>query len=162
MHGQGKAAAWYGRLLLFAALVLGIVTMHTLGHPAEHSGPAPSAVTSQEASDASAAPGVAHRPVPAAGTPGVAHHPAPDAAGAPARVGGPAAVPAHGDGMDPMSVCLAVLGAGWTVALLIALAALRRPAGGAPAAVRAWFSRALWPDPPPRHKALARLSVLRV
>ncbi|PAU45951.1 hypothetical protein CK936_26680, partial [Streptomyces albireticuli] len=25
--------AWCGRLLLFAALLMGIVTMHTLGHP---------------------------------------------------------------------------------------------------------------------------------
>ncbi|MEU5050872.1 hypothetical protein [Streptomyces sp. NPDC021096] len=64
--------------------------------------------------------------------------------------------------MDPMSVCLAVLGAGWTVALLLSLAALRRPAGADAPAGRAWFSRALWPVPPPRHKALARLSVLRV
>ncbi|MEU1355154.1 hypothetical protein ABZ410_14825 [Streptomyces cinnamoneus] len=62
-----------------------------------------------------------------------------------------------------MAVCLAVLGAGWAVALLLSLGALRRPAATATAAGPAWFSRALWPvPPPPRHKALARLSVLRV
>ncbi|MEC4017231.1 hypothetical protein [Streptomyces sp. H27-D2] len=38
MYGQRAAGAWCGRLLLFAALLLGIVTMHTLGHPGEHSG----------------------------------------------------------------------------------------------------------------------------
>ncbi|MGW1888777.1 hypothetical protein ACWCP6_00740 [Streptomyces sp. NPDC002004] len=32
----GGARARPGRLLLFTALLLGIVTMHTLGHPAEH------------------------------------------------------------------------------------------------------------------------------
>ncbi|GAA2714213.1 MULTISPECIES: hypothetical protein [Streptomyces] len=65
--------------------------------------------------------------------------------------------------MDPSSVCLAVLAAGWTLAALLALAGLcHRGAGPAPAA-RPWFSRALWPHPPPpRHKSLARLSVLRV
>ncbi|MCA6096390.1 hypothetical protein LE181_30015, partial [Streptomyces sp. SCA3-4] len=80
--------------------------------------------------------------------------------------GGPhVAPPGHGPGgMDPMAVCLAVLGAaGWAVVLLLSFGALRRPADGGAAAGAAWFSRALWPvPPPPRHKALARLSVLRV
>ncbi|MFF4405707.1 hypothetical protein [Streptomyces sp. NPDC001404] len=132
MHRQHKAAAWCGRLLLFAALLLGIVTMHTLGHPAEHGGghPAPAAM--------------AH-----------AHHDA--------HPSGPEAHdPVHG-GMDPLSVCLAVLGTGWAAALLLSLAVFLRGRSVAAAAVRAWFAPALWPiPPPPRHKALARLSVLRV
>ncbi|UKY49789.1 hypothetical protein [Streptomyces inhibens] len=33
MREQGKAAAWCGRLLLFTALIVGIVTTHTSGYP---------------------------------------------------------------------------------------------------------------------------------
>ncbi|GAA2932007.1 hypothetical protein GCM10020221_29740 [Streptomyces thioluteus] len=138
MRGRGKAAGtWCGRLLLFAALLLGIVTMHTLGHP----------TTGHDA------PPAAHA---------VQAHPA---AAAHDGDGDHAAPPPshHRLGLDPMSVCLAVLGAGWTMVLLLALRFLRRPAGAAGAAVRARFAYALWPHPPPpRHKALARLSVLRV
>ncbi|MFD0384140.1 hypothetical protein ACFQ2B_23170 [Streptomyces stramineus] len=62
-----------------------------------------------------------------------------------------------------MAVCVAVLGAGFTLALLLALAARTLPAGAAGPSPGARFLRALWPNPPPpRHKALARLSVLRV
>lgn len=135
MYGQRKAAARCGRLLLFAALLLGIVTMHTLGHPDGHA-PAHASMAMTQ----TAAPG----PMTPAGT-----------------AAAPAAHSEHG-GMDPMSVCLAVLGAGWTAALLLSLAALGHPAGALFASVRAWCARALWPRPPPRHKALARLSVLRV
>ncbi|WP_171162164.1 hypothetical protein [Streptomyces sp. I05A-00742] len=140
MHGQGTAGTWGGRLLLLAALLLGIVTMHTLGHPTEHGHPtdhgrptAPAAHTAHSSPHAVTAPVTEHL------------------------------TPPPRPGMDPMSVCLAVLGAGWTVVLLLALAALRRPSGTAGAAPRAWHVHALWPvPPPPRHKALARLSVLRV
>ncbi|MFE0048070.1 hypothetical protein [Streptomyces albireticuli] len=70
--------------------------------------------------------------------------------------------PAHRTGMDPMSVCLAVLGAALlALVLLLTAAALRRRLAARPAA-RALL-RDLWPlPPPPRHKSLARLSVLRV
>ncbi|PAU47838.1 hypothetical protein CK936_16525 [Streptomyces albireticuli] len=71
--------------------------------------------------------------------------------------------PAHRTGMDPMSVCLAVLGAALlALVLLLTAAALRRRLAARPAAARALL-RDLWPlPPPPRHKSLARLSVLRV
>ncbi|GHC63995.1 hypothetical protein [Streptomyces cinnamoneus] len=168
MQGRTAAAAWCGRLLLFAALLLGIVTMHTLGHPRDHAGAAPSTTAPRAADDAPGhapahapghAPGHAaadssHRMTPASST-------LSSAAAVPAR-GGPHAAPwAHGPGgMDPMAICLAVLGAGLALILLLSPGALRRPAA---AAGPAWFSRALWPvPPPPRHKALARLSVLRV
>ncbi|MBH1933467.1 hypothetical protein I5Q34_04050 [Streptomyces sp. AV19] len=134
MRGRGKAGTWCGRLLLFAALLLGIVTMHTLGHPTGgHGAPAEPTVQAQ--------PHHATAPPP---SPSPSHE--------------------HRPALDPMSVCLAVLGAGWTVVLLLALRLLRRPAGAAVvAAVRARFAHALRPQPPPpRHKALARLSVLRV
>ncbi len=134
MQGRRRATAWCGRLLLFAALLLGIVTMHTFGHPSAHA-------SSHASSDVVSA----HDSPPAHGT---GHHESKDKG-------------KHDGGMDPMSVCLAVLGAaGWAAALLlVALVVSRRPVITA----RAWFSRALWPvPPPPRHKALARLSVLRV
>ncbi|MFF4155688.1 hypothetical protein [Streptomyces sp. NPDC001678] len=149
MHGRRRVAAWCGRLLLFAALLLGIVTMHTLGHPRDHA-----------QTVAHAMPG-AHASAP---TPTVA----PTSTIAPDdHFSGPTASTAHGGGhggMDPLSVCLAVLGAGWAAAFLLSLAAFFRDRSGTgPVAARAWFSRALWPiPPPPRHKALARLSVLRV
>ncbi|MFI0741532.1 hypothetical protein ACH4PU_26155 [Streptomyces sp. NPDC021100] len=94
-----------------------------------------------------------------------AHHARPPAGpeGA-AASDGTAPPPPHHPDLDPASVCLAVLaGAGWAVVLLLALAVLRRPAGAAGAAAPAPAVHALWPiPPPPRRKALARLSVLRV
>ncbi|RLV08427.1 hypothetical protein CTZ27_06385 [Streptomyces griseocarneus] len=147
MNGQRRATAWCGRLLLFCALLLGIVTMHTLGHPTGH-GSSHMACPERGAGNCATSP---HRPA-AAGQHTQADAQAHDT------------TTAHGEntGMDPMSVCLAVLGAGLlTIVLLLVAAALRRPEtarGPAPALLRT-----LWPiPPPPRHKALARLSVLRV
>ncbi|MFQ6196224.1 hypothetical protein [Streptomyces sp. NPDC000405] len=165
MHGRRRVAAWCGRLLLFAALLLGIVTMHTLGHPRDH-GPAVEAGT-----HAMAPGGHAMAPVDQA-MPG-AHGTAPAPKAAPeSRASVPAASTPHGGGhggMDPLSVCLAVLGTGSATAFLLSLALaaflrfFRDRPGTGPVAARAWFSRALWPvPPPPRQKALARLSVLRV
>lgn len=145
--GQRSAAAWCGRLLLFGALLLGVVTMHTLGHPAEHGGRA--AASHTMAADGHRAATSQTHTMAAEG-----HHAAP-----------PQAASVHGEhhGMDPMSVCLAVLGAALlALALLLGAAALRRTAA-VPAAVRARLLLTLRPiPPPPRHKALARLSVLRV
>ncbi|MET7474779.1 hypothetical protein ABZT17_10530 [Streptomyces sp. NPDC005648] len=118
----------YGRLLLFAVLLLGVLTMHTLGHPSEEGGGAPSPVA-------------VHLQV------GTAHG---TSAGSPAM-----------DGMDPSSVCLAVLGT-FTLGLLLAAALT----GGATTVVRpvrpALLLRALWPNPPPPGLLLSRLSVLRI
>ncbi|MFD5466594.1 DUF6153 family protein [Kitasatospora sp. NPDC127059] len=119
------------RLLLLAALLLGIVTMHTLGHPAGghggHGGHGPGVTAVQQLPE---------------------HH-------------GPTADPADADGMDPMTVCLAVL-AGWTLVLLIAGPLLRR-SGDAAAEVRARLLRAVRALPPPGggRILLNRLSVLR-
>ncbi|MFJ7278402.1 DUF6153 family protein [Kitasatospora sp. NPDC098663] len=123
------------RLLLLAALLLGIVTMHTLGHPA------------------TGGHGVEH------GTDhGTARHAV--SAGHPAGAGETAHT-AAADGMDPMTVCLAVL-AGWTLLLLVA-GPLLRHSGDAAAEVRARLLRAVRALPPPGggRILLARLSVLR-
>ncbi|MFD4415268.1 DUF6153 family protein [Streptomyces sp. NPDC058476] len=120
----------YGQLLLFAVLLFGIVTMHTLGHPSAH-GPAEG-------------PGHA--------TYAMAHT---DRHAAPASVS--AEMPPM-TGMDPLSVCLAVLG-GFTLVLLLALALSGPWASGA---ARPTLPHALWPEPPPPRTLLSRLSVLRI
>ncbi|MFB6808925.1 hypothetical protein [Streptomyces sp. NPDC056387] len=220
-----RAARW-PRLLLLAALLLGIVTMHTLGHPsrshvledattaaavapavrapdhtsaAPHDHPAPLAAdhTSSEApgsaadrapghtaagapgSGAGGAPGSGGGRAPgsgAGGAPGYTADRAPGytAGGAPAPgaerapqgdVGaggrGPAVeAPPHGTGMDPMSVCLAVLG-GFTLLVLGAGPAVRRDAAPLGGAARA-PGRSGGPDPPSPRELLTRLAVLRV
>lgn len=156
MDGRRKATAWCGRLLLFAALLLGIVTMHTLGHPSEHGSGQPGPTAARPVTHAMPA-----HAMPAHAAASQADDIAPAAMAAPAADAPRTDPPPH-SGMDPMSVCLAVLAAGWAVALLLGLAALLRRSGAAAPATRARLLRTLWPIPPPRHKALARLSVLRV
>nr|WSW46124.1 hypothetical protein OG296_25170 [Streptomyces sp. NBC_01001] len=168
-----RAARW-PRLLLLAALLLGIVTMHTLGHPSrshtmEDAAPAVAVASAGRAAD--------HTPVHAPG-----HVPADrtdTAAGAGAgMVTGPGAgtvtVPAHashdrgpaaespppGSGMDPMSVCLAVLG-GLTLLILGAGPAGLRDAAPLGGAARG-PGRSGGPDPPSPRELLTRLAVLRV
>ncbi|MEV6779535.1 hypothetical protein [Streptomyces syringium] len=166
MDGRRKATAWCGRLLLFAALLLGIVTMHTLGHPSEHGSGQAGPTAARPVTHAMPAHARPVHVMPDHAMP--AHAAAPRADDiAPAAMAAPAAdaprtdPPPH-SGMDPMSVCLAVLAAGWAVAVLLGLAAFLRRSGAAAPATRARLLRTLWPIPPPRHKALARLSVLRV
>ncbi|WP_354596743.1 hypothetical protein R1Y80_08935 [Streptomyces sp. JL1001] len=139
MAGRTRSrSVTYGQLMLFAALLFGIVTMHTVGHPAEHSGPAgmPTAsVSTSESPDA------------------VGEHPAPH---------GSPGTDAPMSGMDPLSVCLAVLGV-WGLALvgswLLGLRADGRPLG---TPVASGLLRALRPNPPPPISVLASVSVLRM
>lgn len=161
MDERRKATAWCGRLLLFAALLLGIVTMHTLGHPSEHGSGQPGPTAPRPATHAMPAHPMPAHAMPAHAAPVRADGTAPAAMAAPAAGAPRTDSPPH-SGMDPMSVCLAVLAAGWAVALLLGLAAFLRRSGAAAPAIRARLLRTLWPIPPPRHKALARLSVLRV
>ncbi|MHA5048398.1 hypothetical protein [Streptomyces sp. SD15] len=153
-----RAGAGYGQLLLFAALLFGIVTMHTLGHPSGHGGDG-------------AGPGSAHSAHTVAG---VAEAPLPGMSAAVSEAHGQAAETRHAataelsdtemppmSGMDPLSVCLAVLG-GFALLLLLAVA-LGRPWADSlrpPALTR--LLRALWPNPPPPRTLLSRLSVLRI
>ncbi|OAR25540.1 hypothetical protein A8W25_08015 [Streptomyces sp. ERV7] len=143
MVSAGRTTA-YGQLLLCAALLFGIFTMHTVGHPAEHSAGAGE-----------------HAPM-AAGE----HAPAAMTMAAPASVTAghhQAAAPRHEPplGMDPGSVCLAVLGV-WRLALLaIRLLSARGRTPDASAA-RGRTLRPPWPNPPPPYgSSVAALSVLR-
>ncbi|MEV7461479.1 hypothetical protein ACWD7B_31800 [Streptomyces rubiginosohelvolus] len=140
MAGRTRSrSVTYGQLMLFAALLFGIVTMHTVGHPAaEHGG---SAAMSATSASSAASPGA------------MDEHPSPH--------GSPGA-DAPMSGMDPLSVCLAVLGV-WGLALvgswLLGLRADGRPLG---TPVGAGLLRVLRPNPPPPISVLASVSVLRI
>ncbi|MFF3858021.1 hypothetical protein [Streptomyces sp. NPDC002209] len=159
-----RAARW-PRLPLLAALLLGIVTMHTLGHPSR-SHAMEDALPAVAVASAAHAPGHTPSDTPA-DTPGHAPSGTPGHAGAvtvPAHAShdrGPAAeIPPPGSGMDPMSVCLAVLG-GLTLLILGAGPAGLRyaaPLGGAARGP----GRSGGPDPPSPRELLTRLAVLRV
>ncbi|MET8938531.1 hypothetical protein ABZX28_16190 [Streptomyces rubiginosohelvolus] len=139
MAGRTRSrSVTYGQLMLFAALLFGIVTMHTVGHPAEHG---ESAAMSAASASSAASPAA------------MAEHSSPH--------GSPGA-DAPMSGMDPLSVCLAVLGV-WGLALvgswLLGLRADGRPLG---TPVGAGLLRVLRPNPPPPISVLASVSVLRI
>ncbi|RWZ73887.1 hypothetical protein EQK42_22000 [Streptomyces albidoflavus] len=151
----GTVAGRTGRLLLLAALLLGVLTMHTMGHPA---------------GDHGSAHGAAHGPGAVAAAPaapvgsGAAEHHSP-AAGAAA--GAATGTPDSSDslpGTDPLSVCLAVLAALTVGLLLRAGGPLWRGAapGSAARALLTGRRGGQWPIAPPTRLALARLSVLRI
>ncbi|WP_411078735.1 hypothetical protein [Streptomyces sp. cmx-18-6] len=181
---SGSGSVMYGQLLLLAALLFGIVTMHTVGHPAEHAdrGAAapPAAVAMPALPVAGAAPPMpvavsdtAH-PMPVAVS-GAAHPmpvpvPVVEAATAPAAgASSDAGHPSHHSpddapmsGMDPLSVCLAVLGVWGLVVLTARLFGLRADGrtGGTP--IGAGLLRVPRPNPPPPISVLAGISVLRI
>ncbi|WP_447037034.1 hypothetical protein [Streptomyces sp. DSM 118878] len=164
-----------GQLLLLAALLLGIVTMHTLGHPPEHTSDTATASAPAAASVPATASVVTAASVTSHGADfGAdyrADHGADPRGGHDVRVASPAADSPHGmthDGhgamsMDPLSVCLAVLGAFTLVALVRVLvrAGLWRP-GRAPARAPAAGRLLHGPRPEPPPVTLSRLSVLRL
>ncbi|MFI1311633.1 DUF6153 family protein [Streptomyces albidoflavus] len=145
------AAGRAGRLLLLAALLLGVLTMHTLGHPAGEHGSAHGA--------AHGAGTVAAAPAAPTGSGAAEHH-------SPA-VGADTGTPDSSDplpGTDPLSVCLAVLAA-LTLGLLLRAGGLlwRGADPGSAARVLLTGRRgAQWPIAPPTRLTLARLSVLRI
>ena len=152
----------YGQLLLFAALLFGIVTMHTLGHPSEHGpGHGPDAGTEQMAygvhlADAGDAPS-AH----GAGSPMTDVTATTATTSMTSMTSMTSGMPPM-SGMDPLSVCLAVLLGGFTLLLLLATALGRPGAAAVHPAVLTRLLRALWPVPPPPRTLLSRLSVLRI
>ncbi|MEU4062646.1 DUF6153 family protein [Streptomyces wedmorensis] len=119
--------------MLAAALLVGIVLMHVLGHPGEHA-------DATHASGGHAAAAVEHAVVDAG------HAMAPD--------------PAHGAGVA--AVCLAVLGAGIGVLLVVRGALVHRRRAAAPSVAR--IAHALRAIPPPESpdSLLNRLSLLRI
>ncbi|MEW1547079.1 hypothetical protein [Streptomyces tsukubensis] len=152
-----------GRLLLFLALLFGIATMHTVGHPSSghaaggaavhspsHADPAP-------AGDGTDGRGAGREHVPPA-TSGSGGHVPPAASGTVLRNSGPSP-----GVMDPMLVCLAVLGAFGVALLILAGAWLRRrAASAAPARTGTAAGARAPPRPPPPRIRLAQLSVLRI
>ncbi|MCX4801950.1 hypothetical protein ACFWWM_18730 [Streptomyces sp. NPDC058682] len=150
MTRSAQRGAPGARLLLLAALLLGIVTMHTLGHPTE----------SHVVQDVPAAHSVASAGQPAPAERGGTRHTSAPTTDAPSPT-----VPWWGHAVpategDPTSVCLAVL-AGLVVLLIGAgRTGSRRtaPLGGA---ARIPVRSGGGPDPPSPRELLTRLAVLR-
>lgn len=141
---RGAVSRW-----LLLGLVAGVMVMHVLGHPGGQGG------------HLMAMPATPSSPVTLATAGGAAVHTARHAAAAPhaiARVPGMIAVREPG-GLDPASVCLAILGSGLLLLLLrqhAALPAARQGGVRARAGVRPSGLS------PPRAPALPELSVLRL
>ncbi|MFK0233249.1 hypothetical protein [Streptomyces vinaceus] len=162
-----RAVRW-PRLLLLAALLLGIVTMHTLGHPSGSHATEDATALAPVASAGRAAghtgPATAHTgeraPARTAGHTGHGDPSGHTAVGTPGDRAPAAEAPPAGTGMDPMSVCLAVLG-GLTLLILGAGPAGPRDAAPLGGAARA-PGRSGGPDPPSPRELLTRLAVLRV
>ncbi|MFG3493826.1 hypothetical protein [Streptomyces sp. NPDC047928] len=156
----------FGRLLLLAALLLGIVTMHAWGHASEHSATytvaAPPPVAAEHGQTGHGQTGrgptghspTGHGGVAARSPASVAANDAPLMAAAhspvPVAAHSPVSQAAHGhgsegsdgggarhDGLDPAAVCLAVLGSlGFALGAGL-LAWVRRRRAGSPSRVRA-------------------------
>ncbi|MCY0926631.1 hypothetical protein OTB20_10515 [Streptomyces sp. H27-H1] len=175
---QRPAVRW-PRLLLFAALLLGIAAMHTVGHPTPAHAMEDVPSTRFVPQGGHTPSGAAHggRPYDAPDMTARSHVTAPSEmaassemttssemaaatiAGAATPAAAEAPSPEH-TGMDPMSVCLAVLVALPLLVLGAGLAGPRRatPLGGAARAP----GRSGGPDPPPPRGLLTLLAVLRV
>ncbi|MGW4920469.1 hypothetical protein ACWEPO_29755 [Streptomyces albidoflavus] len=159
----GTVAGRAGRLLLLAALLLGVLTMHTLGHPTGDHGGAHSG-----AHGAAHGPGtVAAAPAAPAGSGAAEHHSPAAGIAAGAAAGAVTGTPDSSDplpGTDPLSVCLAVLAA-LTLGLLLRAGGLLWGGAAPGSAARVLLTGrrgAQWPIAPPTRLALARLSVLRI
>ncbi|MCX2180571.1 hypothetical protein KV205_08540 [Streptomyces sp. SKN60] len=135
MTARRSTAPWVGRCLLAVALLFGVVLMHALGHPGEHSGPGPAEqhATHMTAERSSSVAPSSH-----------STHPA----------------PAHG--AEAAAVCLAVLGAG-IGALLLKGAARRRPftLDVPPPSTRLAYALRAIPPPAPPGSLLTLLSLSR-
>lgn len=146
----------FGQLMLFVALLFGVVAMHTLGHPSGHA--------SGHAMEQPAGHGPAAHAAPMS-VPMRAMHASPSSPSS--SVAEPVRVvvdrhPSPGDGgMDPLSVCLAVLGS-FTLLLLLTAVVLRPSAAASVRTALRGLAYALRPNPPPPRTLLSRLSVLRI
>ncbi|MDQ0748956.1 hypothetical protein QF034_003187 [Streptomyces africanus] len=150
MSGRLRAGGAFGYLLLVVMLALGVFAMHTMGHPDESSGHGMRGAVP-------AAAGVHHdamarKPAALAGPEVTAEHGTATSA---------AMSPVHGipDGMDPMSVCLAVLTV-WLPVLFLRAPAVRRHERLT--ALLARSTALARPGTPPPRPLLSQLSVLRI
>jgi hypothetical protein len=152
-----KSSANGGQLLLLAALLFGIVTMHTLGHPTGHE----SAIEQTAGQHEMSTGGSGHARVAVAMDEGAYADAGMDTDNTPPTLVASAAEPGGMGAMDPLSVCLAVLAALTLLPLL--RAGLLRPGGFAvPPRPPARAADGLRPDPPPPRILLSHLSVLRI
>jgi hypothetical protein len=127
------------RLLLLLLLAVGVVSMHTLGHMAPGGAGSMSAMTASQATMHVMVPAVQHPVMSPAGSAGLPHHPLP--------------------GTDPMSVCLAVLGAFGLFAVFVLAARRAGTATPGPGGPPDGYSAG---RAPPRHKCFAEPLVLRI
>lgn len=129
-----RAATWWSRFVLAAALLVGMVLMHVLGHPGERAD-----ATHVSGGHAAAAMG----------------HVIADA--------GHATAPAPAHGVGVAAVCLAVLGAGIGILLALRGALVhRRRRAAAPSVTRLAYALCAIPPPKSPKSLLTRLSLLRI
>jgi hypothetical protein len=150
MSGRLRAGGAFGYLLLVAVLTLGVFAMHTMGHPEEsHGHDMAGAVASAEGARHH---GTAQDTAPLAEPETTAEH---------GTAASPTKSPVHGlpSGMDPMSVCLAVLTA-WLLGLFLHALVVRRQ--GRLTALLARSMALARPGIPPPRPLLSQLSVLRI
>ncbi|OUD00287.1 DUF6153 family protein [Streptomyces swartbergensis] len=146
MSGRLRAGGAFGYLLLVAMLTLGVFAMHTMGHPEEsHGHGMAGAVASAE--------GARHD--------SMARNAEPEAAAEHGTAASAAKSPVHElpGGMDPMSVCLAVLTV-WLIGLFLHALVVRRQERLTALLARSMASAR--PGTPPPRPLLSQLSVLRI
>jgi hypothetical protein len=146
MSGRLRTGGAFGYLLLVVMLTLGVFAMHTMGHPEDPSGHGMSGVPAAVGAHQD---GMGQRA--AAPEPSAEHGTAASAAKSPVHE-----LPG---GMDPMSVCLAVLTAGLLGLFLHALVVRRQERLTALLARSMALARPVTPPPRP---LLSELSVLRI
>ncbi|MFE4594390.1 hypothetical protein [Streptomyces laurentii] len=168
---ETRRARGVERLLLLAALLLGLVTMHTMGHgPTGHDASALPRLAASAAGEQGHQTHQGHQGP--QGPHGLTHRQATGGteSGTLAATTAPTVTtaltphdshpPSHGAG-GPLAVCLAVLSALVVLGGAALLRARRRRAGrlgAGPTGVR-WIA---WPQPPPGLAVLERVAVLRI
>jgi predicted lipid-binding transport protein (Tim44 family) len=153
MSGRLRAGGAFGYLLLVVMLTLGVFVMHTMGHPEESSGHGMSGAVPAvvDGHQDGMAPKAAAAEAPAEPELMAEHGTAASAATSPVHE-----LPS---GMDPMSVCVAVLTV-WLLGLILRAAAARRHER-----LTALLARSMAlarPSTPPPRPLLSQLSVLRI
>ncbi|WDV52180.1 DUF6153 family protein [Streptomyces coeruleorubidus] len=150
MSGRLRAGGAFGYLLLVVLLTLGVFAMHTMGHPEESSGHGMGGAVPAVAG--------AHHDSSAQNTAPLTE---PEVTAEHGTAASTAKSPVHDlpSGMDPMSVCLAVLTV-WLLGLFLHALVVRRHER-----LTALLARSMAlarPSTPPPRPLLSQLSVLRI